>query len=224
MRGLVAVGTAHPMGPSLPALYQDDMFVQRMLDGLDAVLAPVMTTIDNFDAYLDPRLTPDGRTLLFGIPSGGFLAAWDVDTSKVLFQEKKYSGNLHDLAVSADGKRIAAVGAAARQARQIGRWPDRAAGESAAEHDGDGEGQRAHHSRRGARLLGPRAQVQGRRRRHRRDHAAIGGNPTAGVTGGAGHTPSTRRRAGHPAPIADDRGRQSMSLTMPPTCGQRDLF
>ena len=37
MRGYVpGLGTPHPMGPALPALYQDDDFVQRMLDGLDA--------------------------------------------------------------------------------------------------------------------------------------------------------------------------------------------
>ncbi|HEY4189967.1 MAG TPA: phage tail protein [Candidatus Limnocylindrales bacterium] len=60
MRGLVAgLGNPHPLGPSLPALYQDDDFVQRMLDGFDAVLAPVISTIDNFDSYLDPWLTPD---------------------------------------------------------------------------------------------------------------------------------------------------------------------
>jgi phage tail-like protein len=60
MRGLVpGLDTPHPLGPSLPALYQDDDFAQRMLSSLDSVLAPVLSTIDNFDAYLDPRLTPD---------------------------------------------------------------------------------------------------------------------------------------------------------------------
>ena len=38
MRGYIAgLETPHPLGPALPALYQDDDFVQRMLDGLDAV-------------------------------------------------------------------------------------------------------------------------------------------------------------------------------------------
>ena len=60
MRGYVpGLGTRYPMGPSLPALYQDDDFAQRMLDGFDAVLAPVLSTIDNFDSYLDPNLAPD---------------------------------------------------------------------------------------------------------------------------------------------------------------------
>lgn len=59
MRGLVAgLDSPHPLGPSLPALYQDDDFAQRFLGGLDQVLAPIFSTLDNFDAYLDPWLTP----------------------------------------------------------------------------------------------------------------------------------------------------------------------
>ncbi len=60
MRGVVpGLATAHPLGATLPALYQDDDFAQRFLAGLDDVIAPVMSTIDNFDTYLDPALTPD---------------------------------------------------------------------------------------------------------------------------------------------------------------------
>ncbi len=60
MRGSVAgLLTPHPLGPALPALYQDDDFAQRFLAGLDDVLAPIFSTLDNFDAYLDPNLTPD---------------------------------------------------------------------------------------------------------------------------------------------------------------------
>jgi WD40 repeat protein len=56
-----------------------------------------------------PRLTPDGKTLVFGVPSSGVLAAWDVVSGKALYQLKKYSGNLHDLAISADGACLLAV-------------------------------------------------------------------------------------------------------------------
>jgi phage tail-like protein len=60
MRGSIAGLTSpHPLGPALPALYQDDDFAQRFLGGLDEVLAPIFSTLDNFDAYLDPHLTPD---------------------------------------------------------------------------------------------------------------------------------------------------------------------
>jgi phage tail-like protein len=39
-------------------MFHDDVFAQRLCDGLDAVLAPVPSTIDNFWAYLDPALAP----------------------------------------------------------------------------------------------------------------------------------------------------------------------
>jgi phage tail-like protein len=57
--GLVGLASPHPLGPTLPAIYQDDDFAQRMLDAFDQVLAPIYSTLDNFDAYLDPYLAPD---------------------------------------------------------------------------------------------------------------------------------------------------------------------
>lgn len=50
--------TRHPIGEQLPALYADDDFAQRFTAGLDTVLAPVFTTLDNLPSYLDPRLAP----------------------------------------------------------------------------------------------------------------------------------------------------------------------
>jgi phage tail-like protein len=47
-----------PLGPSLPAIYQDDELVQRFLSAFDVVLAPVFCTLDNLAAYLDPSLAP----------------------------------------------------------------------------------------------------------------------------------------------------------------------
>ncbi|MFG2884109.1 phage tail protein [Streptomyces sp. NPDC048297] len=48
----------HPIGGQLPALYADDDFAQRFTAGLDTVLAPVFSTLDNLPAYLDPRVAP----------------------------------------------------------------------------------------------------------------------------------------------------------------------
>lgn len=48
----------HPLGGYLPALYQEDEFAQRWMSALDEVLAPIFSSIDNFDAYLDPMLAP----------------------------------------------------------------------------------------------------------------------------------------------------------------------
>jgi len=60
MRGTVdTLATPHPMGPSLPSLYQDDPFALSLVGALDLVLAPVVSTLDNFDSYLDPYLAPD---------------------------------------------------------------------------------------------------------------------------------------------------------------------
>jgi phage tail-like protein len=60
MRGTVEnLTTPHPMGPALPALYQDDAFAQSFVGALDTVLAPIVGTLDNLDSYLDPYLTPD---------------------------------------------------------------------------------------------------------------------------------------------------------------------
>ena len=60
MRGTVqGLTSPHPLGATLPGLYEDDDFVQRLCGGLDEVLAPVLLTLDNLDAYLDPRTAPE---------------------------------------------------------------------------------------------------------------------------------------------------------------------
>jgi len=60
MRGtVVGMASPRPMGPAMPALYQEDPFALGFLDALDTVLAPVMGTLDNLDTYFDPYLTPD---------------------------------------------------------------------------------------------------------------------------------------------------------------------
>jgi phage tail-like protein len=56
--GVKSLRSPHPLGEHLPALYQQDEFAQAWLSALDDVLAPVFSSIDNFDAYLDPGLAP----------------------------------------------------------------------------------------------------------------------------------------------------------------------
>jgi phage tail-like protein len=59
MRGTVpGLGSPHPLGETLPALYADDSFAQRLCQGLDEVLAPVLSTLDCLPAYLDPATAP----------------------------------------------------------------------------------------------------------------------------------------------------------------------
>jgi len=69
MRGAVAgLENPHPLVRTLPALLQEDGFAQRFTAALDEVLAPVISTLDNLDAYLDPDLTPTDFV--------GWLAHW----------------------------------------------------------------------------------------------------------------------------------------------------
>jgi len=50
--------SVHPIGPMLPALFQEDEFAQRFVAGLDDVMAPIFCTLDNLPSYFDPELAP----------------------------------------------------------------------------------------------------------------------------------------------------------------------
>ena len=59
MRGTVTgLASPHPLGETLPAIYADDSFTQRLCQALDEVLAPVLSTLDCLPAYLDPATAP----------------------------------------------------------------------------------------------------------------------------------------------------------------------
>lgn len=78
--GVAGLPSPHPLGRSLPAVYQEDDFAQSLLRALDEVLAPVISTIDNLDAYLDPRLAPDDFvTWLAGWVGIAGDDSWDAD-------------------------------------------------------------------------------------------------------------------------------------------------
>jgi phage tail-like protein len=64
--GAPSLEAATPMIAALPAIYQEDDFTTRWLAGLDAVLAPIASTIDCFDAYLDTSTTPDDMLAWIG--------------------------------------------------------------------------------------------------------------------------------------------------------------
>ena len=60
MRGTVdGLPSPYPLGLLLPGIYQEDDLAQRLVAGLDEVLAPVLSTLDNLGAYVDPRLAPE---------------------------------------------------------------------------------------------------------------------------------------------------------------------
>lgn len=60
MRGAIpGLPVPAPMGQSLPAVYLDDDFTQRLTHALDQVLAPVLLTLDCMVYYFDPAICPE---------------------------------------------------------------------------------------------------------------------------------------------------------------------
>ena len=49
----------HPLAAGLPASFFGSEFTGQFVAAFDDVLAPVFSSLDNLDAYLDPRLAPD---------------------------------------------------------------------------------------------------------------------------------------------------------------------
>jgi phage tail-like protein len=69
MRGLIpGLASPYPVGDSLPGLYRDDLFTQRLCAALDEVLAPIVTTLDCLPSYFDPATSPDDML--------GWLSGW----------------------------------------------------------------------------------------------------------------------------------------------------
>lgn len=67
MRGVVEdLRSAVPLAPRLPAVLQEDSFLQRFLLAFDHSLAPVFVTLDGLTAYFDPRLAPEDFVDLLG--------------------------------------------------------------------------------------------------------------------------------------------------------------
>ena len=62
------VRSRHPVGGMLPAMLQDDAFLQRFTGGLDDVLVPFLATLDSLHGYVDPALAPEDFL--------GWLAGW----------------------------------------------------------------------------------------------------------------------------------------------------
>jgi len=85
-RGLVnSLISPHPLGRYLPSLYQEDDFAQRFLSAFDAALAPIFSTLDNLNAYMDPWLAPedflDWLASWFGLVLD---EAWSVERRRAL--------------------------------------------------------------------------------------------------------------------------------------------
>lgn len=57
--GTQDLAVPHSLLDGMPSVYRTDRFVVGLLDGLDMVLAPVHSVLDNIDAYCDPSLSPE---------------------------------------------------------------------------------------------------------------------------------------------------------------------
>ncbi len=69
MRGAIeGLGTPFPLAGGMPGTMLGAGVLDAVLAACDEVLAPVLATLDNLDAYLDPGLTPADFL--------GWLAAW----------------------------------------------------------------------------------------------------------------------------------------------------
>lgn len=86
MRGLVeGLPSPHPVGLTLPALFHEDNFAQRLTAALDEVLAPVFAVLDNVPAYLDPWLAPlDFVEFLAGWVGVAIDETWPEDRQRAL--------------------------------------------------------------------------------------------------------------------------------------------
>lgn len=64
MRGLIseeepgALGVASALRQAIPAVYQEDPLFMELCAAIDDLMAPLVTAVDCFDAYLDPYLAP----------------------------------------------------------------------------------------------------------------------------------------------------------------------
>lgn len=65
-RAVEGARSPFPLEGQIPAMLADDPLVCAFLRALDEVMAPVIHTLDCFDAYLDPRLAPPDMTAYLG--------------------------------------------------------------------------------------------------------------------------------------------------------------
>jgi phage tail-like protein len=69
----------------LPAMYADDDFAQRFTAGLDEVIAPVLSTLDNLAAHFDSRLAPEHFLVWLGTWVGAELdPVWPLELRRAV--------------------------------------------------------------------------------------------------------------------------------------------
>jgi phage tail-like protein len=82
------LATTHPLAEALPSLFQEDDFTCRLMAAFDEVLAPVVSSLDCLDAYLDPSLAPpDFLEWLAGWVGMALDANWPEDRRRYLVRQ-----------------------------------------------------------------------------------------------------------------------------------------
>lgn len=86
MRGVIDdLVPAAPLALQLPAVLQDDEFATRFVSAFDVALAPIVATLDDLDAYVDPHLAPDDFLDWLATWVGvEFAEAWDLPRRREL--------------------------------------------------------------------------------------------------------------------------------------------
>ena len=73
-RDVPGLQSPFPLRTQNPPMLQDDPSIVAFLDGLDELIAPVISVLDSFDAYLDPQIAPLDMVRYMG---GWVLASMD---------------------------------------------------------------------------------------------------------------------------------------------------
>jgi len=103
VRGVIdGLGNPHPLLGALPAVYHEDDFTWRFIAAFDDALAPIISTLDNLEAYVDASIAPrdfvDWLAAWVGFPVG---ETWPEDRSRELVRMAtemyRWSGTVHGL-------------------------------------------------------------------------------------------------------------------------------
>jgi phage tail-like protein len=134
----------HPLAASLPGVYRDawldeqrrtarEPFGTRFISALDTVLAPVLATLDNLDAYLDPDTTPEDFLAWLGEwVAASVDAGWPEDRRRAfvgqaaeLYRRRGTAAGLRDHVQIHTGGQVEIVenGASAWSAKPEGKLP-----------------------------------------------------------------------------------------------------
>jgi len=73
-RDVPGLQSPFPLRTQIPPMLQEDPSIVAFLDGLDELIAPVISVLDSFDAYLDPQIAPLDMVRYMG---GWVLASMD---------------------------------------------------------------------------------------------------------------------------------------------------